>query len=500
MTEEEARRFVLVRAIELEDGPQALLTREDRRHATDTGLAASSSTPARSADDRLLAARADFAHARLATRFPAVATAERSMRWRPWLGWSIPAAALIAGLVTNEIDSGARLNIIAFPLLGMLLWNLAVYALLAIRAVTGSATSGSRLLDTVATWSGRQAGRLGAQPALARALARFSADWLGHSARLQRHRTRRTFHIAAAMLAAGVIAGMYARALGVEYRAGWESTFLGPATIYRGLSLVLGPASALTGIALPDAAQLATLRWSGPGSGVNAAPWIHLYAATAALVIVVPRLMLAAWSTARAATLRRRLPLPGHEDFYVRRLLRSAHGRGALVRLIPYNFEAPAPLVARLRHLLDDVLGAGSELVVDPAIGFGEEDSWLAALRPSVATDHLLILFNLAATPEAETHGALVAGLTAAIARDKVGTAVTVLLDASAYRERLAGQAGAAARIETRRLAWERMLADQSLAPLAIGIESDEDDPALAARLEGALVREPALVPRKHSR
>jgi hypothetical protein len=38
--------------------------------------------------------------------------------------------ALLLGVATNEIGGGGRLNIIAFPLMGMLAWNLAVYGLL----------------------------------------------------------------------------------------------------------------------------------------------------------------------------------------------------------------------------------------------------------------------------------------------------------------------------------------------------------------------------------
>ena len=34
--------------------------------------------------------------------------------------------ALLAGLASNAVD-GERLNIVAFPLLGMLVWNVAVY-------------------------------------------------------------------------------------------------------------------------------------------------------------------------------------------------------------------------------------------------------------------------------------------------------------------------------------------------------------------------------------
>ena len=61
------------------------------------------------------------------------------------------------------------------------------------------------------------------------------------------------------------------------------------------VTTVLAPASALSGIALPDAASFSALRFTpdNPGAGAPAAPWIHLIALTLALVVVVPRLVLA---------------------------------------------------------------------------------------------------------------------------------------------------------------------------------------------------------------
>ena len=88
-------------------------------------------------------------------------------------------------------------------------------------------------------------------------------------------------HLAAVAVAAGALAAMYLRGLGLEYRAGWDSTFLDAQAVHRWLNLLLGPASALSGIALPEPAQLEALRFS-TGPGENAARWIHLYALTTA--------------------------------------------------------------------------------------------------------------------------------------------------------------------------------------------------------------------------
>jgi hypothetical protein len=186
MTEDEARRFLLVRAVETEDAAEAMLTREDRRAATSAGLSQAGSRR----DDALLAARADFAFARLRTRFPAVARADQAAAWPRWLNWAVPLAAFILGVLTNEIDSGSRLNLVAFPLLGLIAWNLLVYLGLLANGLRRNRGPGplARWLSRPATGGGHQV--LGA------ALRRFSGDWLTHAGPLIQARARRTFHLA----------------------------------------------------------------------------------------------------------------------------------------------------------------------------------------------------------------------------------------------------------------------------------------------------------------
>lgn len=502
MNEEEARRLLLVRAVEAEDSAEALLTREDRRQATAVALAETGEASDRQrsgrlsrADEAFLARRAQFGFDRLQTRFPQVGRADRSARWPGWIDWAVPAGALVLGIVSNELDSGNRLNIIAFPLAGMIAWNLIVYLLLAAGAARrvfsrrDSARRGmlTRAIEGVA---GPRGGN-GGQP-IGRALARFAADWAHYAGGLTHAHARRVLHLGAAALAAGVLLGMYGRALAIEYRAGWESTFIGAGTLHELLGLLLAPASSLSGIALPSAERLEALRWSN-GIGEIAGPWIHLYAVTAFLFIIGPRLVLAALAAARAHRLRRHMAVPGTEDFYIRRLLRGARGGGASVRIIPYSTHPDAAAQERLRKLLAQVLGEGTQTQFDPPIAYGEEDEWLGRARLDGEADHLVILFNLSATPEAENHGALVGGVRRRLAEGRSGAGLAVLLDETAFRQRLGAQSGARGRLETRRQAWERVMAAQQVDPLAIDLE-DGDEVTLAGRLEAALIRDPKLL------
>lgn len=489
--------MLLVRAIEAEDPAATLLTRDDREYATGAALAQVGADAGRAPDrGAFLAMRSRFALDRLESRYPSVGQAERRARWPGWIGWTLPLAALAVGWASNEVFDGRRLNIISFPLVSLLAWNLVVYAFLivgALRAVAARARGGEPG-GSIAGFLARLARPLrpppSAQPTLARGIARFVADWLRFSSALNRARASRTLHLAAACLAAGVVLGMYASGWDVEYRAGWESTWIrDPGTLHALLTAVLGPASSVTGIALPTAAELPALNWRAGHAGENAAPWIHLYAATALIFIVGPRLLLAAAYGAQAAHGRQRVPVPGAEDFYVRTLLRSVDGAGASVRVVPYSFALSEAVQRIMRRLLTDVLGERARITIEPAIAYGGEDDWLAnAHVERNDDDYLLVLFNLSATPETENHGALVAGIRQRLAKGRRGAAFAVLIDEAAMRRHLRAQAGAEARLEARRQAWHAVLRPHGLEPVLIDVDGDNPS-ALAQSIEAGLMR-----------
>lgn len=499
MIEEEARRVLIVRAVEIEDTSASLLTREDRQQATCAGLAgATKDGEGRRADEAFLARRAAFAFGRLATRVPAVDRAFRAARWPEWLSWSLPLLAFALGIATNEISSGKRLNLIAFPLVGMVFWNLAIYLLLAVRRGRSLVRRGEPpaiggFARATAWMSGLSRMGAGGDQPLGRALARFASDWMRRSRPLTTARVNRTLHLGAAGFAAGVVAGMYLRALGIEYRAGWESTFLHTGAVHRLLATMLAPASALTGIALPGPEHLAGLRWS-EGPGEIAGRWIHLYAATALLFILVPRLLLGFGSALSALRLCRRVPVFGREDLHVRRLLRAAHGREAKARVVSYGFRPIETIRTGLDRMLSAALGDGARTTFDTPIQYGEEEGWLGRTSIGDEVDHLVVLFNLASTPEMENHGALVADVRKALEQGGGGTALTVVVDESAHRERLGSHAGSEGRIGTRRAAWERMLAEMNVRPFFVDLTLPED-PQVVGQLEAALLGTPTLMP-----
>lgn len=503
LNENQAREVLLIRAIESGDAESSALSPSDRerashearRHASGVSKPVPNGGQAlgwSEATEEFVSRRAGLLIAVLTRRYPALRSVSHLGQGLGWRAAMLPIAALILGLASNELGGGRRINIIFFPLLGLLLWNIAVYALLVFQllrrpAATTPADSGAghplhRLVGAVgpALPSSLRVAIAKQNAALGAGIERYAGDLLLCGAPLHGARAALILHLSAALFAVGAVAGMYAGGLGLEYLAGWESTFLDETALAKLLAVVLGPASMLTGIALPEPAHLATLHWSTTQSGENAAPWIHLYAVTAALFIVLPRGLLAMQAWRRAYRLRTTFPLPNATEPYFRRLLAAVHGEAGVVRIVTYSYHLSDAARDGLRELLSEVLGERMKVEFSDAIAYGAEDDYLAAARRTQAppADSLVIVFNLAATPEAEIHGILMHGLHELVQQGQTAHRLVTVLDESAYRQRLAGEAGAEARLAQRRAAWEDVLHTNEL--VAIDLASADRTAARA--------------------
>ena len=493
MTEDEARQVELLRAVETEDRDATLITREDRAQTDVYARAANASFKDQGAADAFLAARANFASARLSTRHPGIGGLLQRSRWPRWLGIGFPLLALAGGFVANEFGTGRRLDLLAVPLIGTIAWNLLVYVLVIIASFSRKKAHGlGPLYQAIAGMMSGGHRDLDRGTALHRAAISFQTRWAKASAPLTGARIARTLHLGAALFAIGLIGGIYLRALVIEYRAGWESTFLGPGAVHALLSTILGPASWATGMRIPAVEGIAAIRWTGSETGgVNAGPWIVLYTATVAGLVIVPRLFLAFWQSAKAFRLSKRFPAAGREDFYIRRLLRSASGAPGTARITPYAYHLGEETRQQLSAALRGALGDGTDVRFDEPIDYGDEDRWLAENVNDPGIDYQILLFTLAATPEEENHGALAAALAKRFAKDP-GTILAALIDESPFRTHFAGQAGLEKRITGRLAAWRKTLAPAGIAPIGVDL-SLQGDGSLAQRIESGLLPDGAM-------
>jgi len=442
-----ARAITAMRAIETSDRERVLWSEDERVAASrDAARAVGASASA----ERFLSERAALMLSRLAARHPALARVVNALAWRHWIAPAVLAAAFIAGLAADRIGAGGRINILAPPVLGLLVWNLAVYVALLIRAARawrrhrGAGFLG-RAIATLSLQPPRVSASLRAVP-LATAAGAFTAAWSERAGPLYAARAARILHVGAALFAAGVVAGMYVRGLAFEYRASWESTFLDPDTVHALLALVLAPGAWLTALGVPDTAHIASIRrGSDPGSE-NAALWLHLYAATVLIVVIVPRLVLALIDLVLERR-RARFAVPLGEPYF-RRLLRGFVEAPYRVHVVPYSFSLPPGAEDALRAVLARAFGALCEVSVAAPLTYGGEDALPDGMVPADTT-LVIALFSAAATPEPAAHGAFVTTLRSG------GSEVVALIDESALQTRWPADV---VRFEQRRSAWRDVL------------------------------------------
>jgi hypothetical protein len=492
MTEEEARRVTLLQAFEAAQPPSPLWGDDDRAWATRLALQ-DGAMPA----DAFIARRAQHALQRLAPREPAVT------RWRESRAWAAQATAwaalggLVFGGLADGIGSSRHVNLLAPPLWGVLVWNAVVYLVLLGHALAGLLARPSRpgvirrltgrvlRLGRGLASAGRPATEAGAGAAGA-PLQAFSGLWLQRSAPVTGARAAVVLHVAAAALAVGLVGGLYLRGLVLDYRAGWESTFLGSTTAHALVSTLLAPAARFSGIELPDASAFEAMRSAHGGAtiGAPAGPWIHLLALTLLGFVVLPRAALALGAALRARWLAGRVALPMN-DAYFQRLARQQQGDVAQVVVQAYAGGVDAQnapwLQSQLAALLAPVLGDGLVLRVAPGAAFGAEDAPVAA--PAAGTTLAVVLFEFSATPEAEVHGRFLKSFAASA---PPGAATIVFVDEAAFRRRFGTDS---ARVSQRRDAW-RLLAE-TLGTLPVFIDLDAPDAAAVQRGVQLALRSP---------
>ncbi|MES2991352.1 MAG: DUF2868 domain-containing protein [Pseudomonadota bacterium] len=487
MNEDSARAVTLLQAFETAQPPTPNWGDDDRAWATRLAL---QDAPANAPD--FIARRAHHALQRLGPREPAAARwlARTLWDWR-WVG-GVALAGVVLGVLADSIGGGQRINLLAPPLWAVLAWNAVVYLLLIghalARAFMRPARGGALLrLTERALRLGRRLPGAADKGAVASgsgpALQAFAAQWLRVSAPLSAARAATLLHAAAAALALGLIAGLYLRGLALDYRVAWESTFLSAGAAHAAVTTLLAPASALSGIALPDAAGFEALRVAhGAPATAPAGPWIHLLALTLALFVVAPRTLLALVAALRAKWHAARFPLPLAEPYF-QRLARLQQGDVAQVAVLPYASAPGAHAAAGLQALLVPALGDGTQLRVLATTAFGAEDELHAAAELTAGTTLAIALFDLSATPERETQGRFAQQLAA---RAPAGAATVVLVDETAFAARFAADP---ARLAQRREAW-RAFAD-SLGTVPVFAHLAAPDTAATTRALQLAMRSP---------
>ena len=542
MNEDNARVVTLLQAFETAQPPSPNWDDADRAWASRLALHEGAADA-----ESFIVRRAGHALQRLAPREPEAARWLARPLWRPrWVGGAV-GAGLVLGLLADSIGSSQRVNLLAPPLWAVLGWNATVYLLLLGHAlvrsprrrtpgvangVTNGVTDGATNGVTAGVIQGVIKGGLlqlvqhvpgcgrglpgrgttgGSTRGSAPAWRSFAGLWRQRCASLAAARVATLLHAAAAALGLGLVGGLYLRGLVLDYRAGWESTFLSTEAAHAALAFVLTPAAALAGLQLPDAVAFDALRsvHGGASIGSSAALWIHLFALTLLLFVVLPRTALGLVGTVRARWLAARFSLP-MGDAYFRDLARQLRGDVARVVVWPYASTPSLQAARGLQTLLAPALGDGMTLRIAGITAFGAEDAesagWVGRAEsgesresvasrgtanaghaaatfasPTAGTTLAVALFDLSATPEAESQGRFARRL-AGHAPD--GAATILLVDEAAFKQRFGADA---ARLVQRRDAWCALA--ETLGTQAVCVDLGALDAAAVRALQRALRR-----------
>jgi hypothetical protein len=476
MNETSALEVTLLQAFETAQPASANWTADDSAWATRLASASNNSP----GGERFIAQRAQHAMQRLLPREAGAAKWLNALTSaRPW--WMLVAGvALLIGLLADSIGSAQRINLLAPPLWGVVLWNAVVYVWLlgqwAASWFQRDVPTGalSRWAQKLMRW-GSQMPASTSSTSSTPALQKFAALWSQRSAQLSVTRAAVLLHLGSAALALGLIGGMYVRGLVLDYRASWESTFLSTESAHAALSLLLSPAAALANLVLPDlalpdltlpdVAALEALRESRSNTtrnGTSGAVWIHLYAVTLGLFVVLPRLALALWSALRARWLAQHMKLPLADEYFAR-LLRQQQGRSAKVVVLPYANTPNAAAQLGLRAVLSSTLGDAVDVQVTSTSAFGDEDD-----APTLLMDGSTLgvaLFDLSATPEVENQGRFVQNIATHMAST---LSTVVLIDEAAFSARFNN---APDRAKQRRAAWLAWGSALGTVPVFVNLE-----------------------------
>lgn len=432
VTPEEAGLLVAARASEAADGPEASA-------AADARLIAGKDPKEKAlARAKLVLSRRSLKPSRVPTLPTGLFTG------------ALMLCAYFLGVMTDRFSSeGTVVNLLSPALLLILFWQIALYALLLVGTIAAP-------LGWKPKWPGRElfAALLSRLRILtvSKQTLRERPLWLSLLAPALRSEAARAFHLAAASLGAGLLTGLAFRGIGTAYTVGWTSTWLAGheawlATLFSA-TYGLVPLE-LFGTPFPDAAAVAemNLRINAQGSP-DAAAWLLRLMGLVAIVVILPRLLLAFFAGRRAKAAQTCFvwidELDEPAPVSTQRSVASISEGATVLTTVPAD---------------ESLRRRTAALLMQPDARWRTVDVWKdepESALASVDTEAAVLLFDATATPEEEVHGHWI---------DAVGRrqpdAVTLLVDLSGLEAQFGAESE---RLTARKALWESFAAEHHAA------------------------------------
>ena len=431
LTELQAKDVMLVRAIEQARDGNAFWSATDAKEATRATL---DLVGPKASFDHFIARRAEWVLDAISKTKPEPVFNLAPRQWPMVAAWLLIVSAFVIGFATNHLAADSRVNIVEYPIVGLILWNVLVFVSILVSSISNlfrsTSSTGGLLTDVLGKWQLWGAIKSSSGKS-SNWVDQFKSDWCTVAASLNRQRLALTLHTASMLFALGAMGSLYVRGFFKEYRAGWESTFFTADSIHAIANVVLAPGSILLNMPLPGVAHVASLRFP-ESSGEIARDWIHLYAGSLLVWIIIPRLLFVIVSVFLKWRHQHSFPLPiGNTYFASLRAIRT--GNGINVVAIPFRYELTSQVKVDLSRLLECTHGLAVSISVQEPVLMGDDATdWKKALGND---RHIavFVIFNLAATAESDAHGQLVKKILSGV---NGRTPVIPIVDTGSYVDR----------------------------------------------------------------
>ena len=471
-------KIVMVRSCEEEDPKGYFLSLHDRQRAIKLVSEAQEELDEKgrgkdSPGELLMIDRASHLTKKLESRYSVFLSARRLTLIQIPL-FLIGGLAIVGGFLTDPIGQKGQINLLHFPLLVLVVWNVLMY-LWSTMGYVFQRVWMSKKSKWIPDWfhkSGlwvsllkfRLFHRTNQEETqwIVASLTRFFRLWGSLVGEVVRLKGKSLLHWGAAGLAIGVVIGLYLRGFAFEYRASWASTFLEADQVYHILSFILFPASTLLGIDFPSVQAIATLK--APHSE-NAAMWIHLWAVTCLLFIILPRIGLALAASQKALKQFDRIALPLDQPYF-HRILTQYRGKDIWVEVLPYQCQIEPSSLELLEKFSLEMFGNSTYVKTRKLISYG--DKVIQVNASSHAPLRLLIVFDLATTPEQEVHGAFLQDIQGQVEGWTADASLLVFIHEGSYQKRADPQ-----RLRERFQSWKRFVGGYGLEPLLFSNTTD---------------------------
>ena len=338
-------------------------------------------------------------------------------------------------LVTNLLHP-RQINIIVFPLVLLIVWNLAFFGWFFVNWILRLFNRDQQPIGPVIELFGKFRASESHRFASKRQrpwLDTFEQDWSHLSGAINIARLKMVASLASMLFALGALAHLFYGFASKDYRVVWETSltsWINANSVHTIISGVLAPGSFLFNRPIPDVKHIESLRMP-PSFGDAAENWFWLYFGSVLAWVVIPRLYLVALNAFARWRMRRNFPLPMNATYFT--TLRAAwRGQRIGVSVVPFRYELSPLLRGNLGAMLKRIYGLAVDITIDQPVLMGSDATdWK---NPVKREGHVAVflIFNLAATAEGDTHGALLQALRKNI---EDGTPIVPIVDTGAYRQ-----------------------------------------------------------------